>query len=225
VKRLWILLAIVLTFGFTVLGWVGSRIYQDMPPIPERIVTSDGRVVASDGNIRAGQAVWQTMGGMEVGSIWGHGSYVAPDWTADWLHRECELILDDWARVEHARPYADLEAEPKAALRERLRLMLRANRYEPATGTLTIEPVRARAFEANQKHFAAVFSQGKPEYAIPRGRSAIRNGSGSSPPSSSGPPGHQPPPALETPSPTRATGPTSRSSATFRRPRPSCGPG
>ena len=168
-KRLWIVLVIVVTFGFTVLGWIGSRIYQEMPPIPERIVTSDGQVVAPEGTIQSGQAVWQTLGGMEVGSIWGHGSYVAPDWTADWLHRECELILDDWARSEHGRPYADLGPEPQAALRERLRLTMRANRYDPATRTLTIEPVRARAFEANQKHFAAVFSQGKPEYAIPRG--------------------------------------------------------
>src|SRR5262249_44325890 len=94
---------------------------------------------------------------------------VAPDWTADWLHRECDLILDDWARSEHGQPYAGLEPERQAALRERLRRVMRANRYDPATGTLTIEPVRARAFEANQKHFAAVFSQAKPEYAIPRG--------------------------------------------------------
>src|SRR2546422_9347462 len=43
---------------------------------------------------------------------------VAIDWTADWLHRECELILDDWARSEHGRPYADLGPEPQAALRE-----------------------------------------------------------------------------------------------------------
>src|SRR5262245_49264099 len=106
---------------------------------------------------------------MEVGSIWGHGSYVAPDWTADWLHRECESILDDWARSEQARPYAELGPEPQAALRERLRLTLRANRYDPATATLTIEPVRARAFETNQKHFAAVFRDGQPEYAIPSG--------------------------------------------------------
>jgi nitric oxide reductase subunit B len=169
VKRLWILLAIVLIFGFTVLGWVGSRIYQDMPPIPERIVTSEGQLVAPEGAIRKGQAVWQTLGGMEVGSIWGHGSYVAPDWSADWLHRECQLMLDDWAQAEHARPYADLGAELQAALRERLRLTLRANRYDSATRTLTIEPVRARAFEANQKYFAAVFSQGRPEYALPRG--------------------------------------------------------
>ena len=168
-KRLWIMLAIVLIFGFTVLGWIGSRIYQFMPPIPERIVTTEGRAVVPDGGIRRGQAVWQTLGGMEVGSIWGHGSYVAPDWTADWLHRECELILDDWARSEQARPYAELGPEPQAALRERLRLTLRANRYDAATGTLTIEPVRARAFEANQKHFAAVFRDGQAEYAIPPG--------------------------------------------------------
>src|SRR5262249_55649784 len=70
-KRLWILLAIVMIFGFTVLGWIGSRIYQDMPPIPARIVTSDGQVIVPEGSIRSGQAVWQTLGGMEVGSIWG----------------------------------------------------------------------------------------------------------------------------------------------------------
>jgi len=168
-RRLWILLAIVLIFGFTVLGWIGSRIYQDMPPIPARIVTSNGQVIVPEGAIRSGQAVWQTLGGMEVGSIWGHGSYVAPDWTADWLHRECDLILDDWARSEHGRPYATLGPEPQAALRERLRLTLRANHYDAATGTLTIEPVRARAFEANHKHFAEVFSQGNSKYAIPRG--------------------------------------------------------
>jgi nitric oxide reductase subunit B len=62
-KRLWIVLAIVVTFGFTVLGWIGSRIYQEMPPIPERIVASDGRVVAPEGAIRSGQAVWQTLVG------------------------------------------------------------------------------------------------------------------------------------------------------------------
>ena len=167
-RRLWLLFAAVLVVSFSVLGWIGTRIYDETPPMPER-VTAGEQVVIDSGQIGAGQNVWQAMGGMELGSIWGHGSYVAPDWTADWLHRECELILDDWARSEHARPYAELGAEAQAALRERLRLTMRANRYDPATKTLTIEPVRARAFEANQKYFAAVFSQGKPEYAIPRG--------------------------------------------------------
>jgi nitric oxide reductase large subunit len=35
-----------------------------------------------DGNtIQNGQGVWQSLGGQEIGSIWGHGAYVAPDWS------------------------------------------------------------------------------------------------------------------------------------------------
>ena len=36
--------------------------------------TADGRVVVPGGDIGRGQNVWQAMGGMEVGSVWGHGS-------------------------------------------------------------------------------------------------------------------------------------------------------
>ena len=70
--------------SFVILGWIGTRIYQEMPPLPDRVVTANGQAVIESGRISAGQNVWQSLGGMEVGSIWGHGSYVAPDWTADW---------------------------------------------------------------------------------------------------------------------------------------------
>jgi nitric oxide reductase subunit B len=80
------------------LGWIGTRIYQEAPPIPERVVTTEGTEFFGPGQIRRGQNVWQAMGGMEVGSVWGHGSYVAPDWTADWLHREAVFVLNEWAR-------------------------------------------------------------------------------------------------------------------------------
>ncbi len=73
-KRLWIAFAAVMTLSFAVLGWIGTRIYQELPPIPEQVVTTDGRVVFRSGEVGDGQNVWQTMGGMELGSIWGHGS-------------------------------------------------------------------------------------------------------------------------------------------------------
>lgn len=88
-RRLWIAFAGVILVSFAVLGWVGGRIYQLAPPIPERVVTTDGQTLLEPGEISAGQNVWQSLGGMESGSVWGHGSYVAPDWSADWLHREC----------------------------------------------------------------------------------------------------------------------------------------
>jgi len=168
-KRLWLAFGAVVVCSFAVLGWIGVRIYQEAPPIPERTVTSDGLVLLTPGTISAGQNVWQSLGGMEVGSIWGHGSYVAPDWTADWLHREAVFILDEWGQREHGHEYASLGVEQQGALQRRLAAMMRKNEYDPATGTLTIAPERARAFASNAAHYAQVFGDGRPEYAIPRG--------------------------------------------------------
>ena len=78
-RRYWLAFAAVVVASFLVLGFTGVRIYQTAPPLPERVVTTDGREVIGAGEISRGQNVWQAAGGMEMGSIWGHGSYVAPD--------------------------------------------------------------------------------------------------------------------------------------------------
>jgi len=168
-KRLWLGFAAVMVTGFAVLGWIGTRIYQEMPPLPQRVVTTDGAELFDAGAIGRGQNVWQSMGGMEVGSIWGHGSYVAPDWTADWLHREATFVLDGWARAESATAYDALSAEEQARLRGRLVRVYRTNTYDAATNTLTIDPARARAFAMCLEHYAGVFMRGNTSYAIPAG--------------------------------------------------------
>ncbi|MBA4602329.1 hypothetical protein [Thermoactinomyces mirandus] len=65
-----------------------------MPPIPKRVVTTTGTVLFTEKDIKDGQNVWQFMGGQEVGTIWDHGAYVAPDWNADWLHWEAMWLLN-----------------------------------------------------------------------------------------------------------------------------------
>ncbi len=168
-KKLWISFALVLLISFSVLGWIGTRIYQEMPPIPARVVTTAGDIVVADGAIGTGQNVWQSMGGMQLGSIWGHGSYVAPDWTADWLHRELVFVLDEWATAEAGKPYDQLDAETQAKLRGRLEKMYRTNGYDAVANTIRIDPVRARAFEKCLAHYSDVFERGNVPYAIPAG--------------------------------------------------------
>lgn len=165
-KKLWIAFALVCVVSFGVLGWIGTRIYQEMPPIPDRVVSTDGAEVIASGEIGRGQNVWQSLGGMQVGSIWGHGSYVAPDWTADWLHREAMFVLNEWASDEFQQPYEKLSAENRAKLRGRLEELYRTNNYDRSTNTLRIEPVRARAYEACLKHYSSVFMEGHAPYAI-----------------------------------------------------------
>ena len=104
---------------------------------------------------------------MQVGSIWGHGSYVAPDWTADWLHREAIFILDKWAQAEFAKSYGELDEEFQGQLVGRLSKMMHANTFDLATGVVTLDPVRAEAFESNVDHYRTVFIGGNEDYAIP----------------------------------------------------------
>lgn len=168
-RRLWTGLIVVLVVSFGVLGWVGSRIYQLAPPIPERVVTTDGHAVFAAGDVAAGQDVWRSLGGMELGSIWGHGAYVAPDWTADWLHRELTAVLDEWSARDDGKPYAQLAPEQQAALRERLTGEVRHNTYDAASGTITVSPDRGHAIEANIAYYTALFADGREQYALPRG--------------------------------------------------------
>jgi nitric oxide reductase subunit B len=167
-KPLWAAFAVVIVASFLTLGYAGVRIYQEAPPLPARVVAG-GADLIQPGDIQAGQNVWRSMGGMEVGSIWGHGSYVAPDWTADWLHREAVFILDTWSASEAQMPFAQRGPEDQGRLRERLTVLMRANTYDRATDTLRIDPVRAAAFDANLRHYADVFGNGREEYAIPKG--------------------------------------------------------
>jgi nitric oxide reductase subunit B len=168
-KKLWIAGAIVVIGSFSVLGWIGGRIYQEMPPVPDRIVTTDGRDVISSGEIARGQNVWQSLGGMQVGSIWGHGSYVAPDWTADWLHRELTFVLNEWATKEYTKQYDALPIEEQARLQARLQELYRKNTYDRERNIIVIDDVRALAFEFVASHYDDVFSKGETAYAIPAG--------------------------------------------------------
>src|SRR6185369_16674100 len=109
----WIALGVVLVVSFTLLGGMGAKIISNAPPIPREVVTAGGRVLFDEESIRGGQEVWQSLGGQENGSIWGRGSYVAPDWSADWLHNEATFILDRWARDEGSENFDALPAERK----------------------------------------------------------------------------------------------------------------
>lgn len=171
--RLWFGLGLLLAGSFAVLGYFGHEIYQQAPPIPDRVVTSDGQVLFTGQDIRDGQNVWQSMGGQEVGSIWGHGAYVAPDWSADGLHREAEWMLDHWAKAEQDQSFEQLADTEKASLIARLQEELRTNTFNPNTRDLTVTPLRAAAIAAVSEHYNALFGDApdladlRDAYAIP----------------------------------------------------------
>ena len=165
-RKLWIALGLVVTISFAVLGGVGIKVLKSAPPIPSQVVTTDGRVLFDGATIQDGQGAWQSIGGQEVGTIWGHGAYVAPDWTADWLHRECVFILDHWAK-NRALP---ITLPWVSSNRRRCK---RASSKSCGTTPMIRPPARSRsipfapqAFDELYRYYSDVFSRGRDDYAI-----------------------------------------------------------
>src|SRR6478672_8208973 len=168
-KKLWIALGIVMVASFAVLGGVGYKAISSAPPIPSKVVTADGQLLFTGETIRDGQNVWQSTGGQEIGTIWGHGAYVAPDWSADYLHRQSEIVLNRWAKLQGFSDYHSMPAETRAALQGRLTELTRRNTYDAASDSITIDADRAAAFEELAAYYADVYGNGRDAYAIPAG--------------------------------------------------------
>nr|WP_314686168.1 nitric-oxide reductase large subunit [uncultured Porphyromonas sp.] len=174
-KKLWYALATVILVSFGVLGFFGVEIFRTMPPFPEKVVTTDGEVLFEGQDIKDGQNVWQSIGGQTVGSIWGHGAYIAPDWNADYLHRESEVMLRKLAERD-GLDYKTLSEADKAKYQVLLREELRKNTYDPATGIITYSPLRAEAAREVGEHYTKLFlgTDESPEYAKLRSDYALR---------------------------------------------------
>ncbi|GAA4296090.1 nitric-oxide reductase large subunit [Aestuariibaculum suncheonense] len=172
-KKLWLLFAAVMISSFSVLGYYGFEIYQQSPPIPKSIVSTNGDIIFTESEIKDGQNIWQSIGGQEVGSIWGHGAYVAPDWTADWLHREATYILDIYAQHDFRKNYEAVTEEQQAALKVRLQNAVRTNTYNEAANTITISENRVEAINYLSDYYKGLFTNDpkfdklRTDYAIP----------------------------------------------------------
>lgn len=156
-RRLWAILALVLIVSFSWLGLIGREIHRQAPPMPSAFVTANGDVLYTRQDIETGRQVYQTMGGQQVGSIWGHGGYLAPDWSADWLHREAETMLDTRAGELYGARYHDLDTGRQADMRVRLSEELNANTYNADTGQIIISAERAAAARSVAQHYVDLF--------------------------------------------------------------------
>ncbi|MDR7133340.1 nitric oxide reductase subunit B [Lysobacter niastensis] len=157
-RKLWLGLAALLIVSFSILLWAGGEIFRAAPPMPDAVVTQEGKTLYTRADIERGRQVWQSMGGMQLGSIWGHGGYVAPDWSADWLHREATAVLDIWARADGGMAsYQALPPETQAALRGRLEASMRRNTFDEATRKIVVDHDRALAMSNVAAHYESLF--------------------------------------------------------------------
>ncbi len=151
-SRLWRWLGLICVLSFGALGYLGWEIYLTAPPIPKAVVSADGQTLFTGEQVQHGQQAWLAAGGQQLGTVWGHGSYVAPDWSADWLHREAETLLTIRSKGLNAADESD-----RAAVAARVREEMRRNTYDELSGTVKVSAERAQAIKQVADHFANLF--------------------------------------------------------------------
>lgn len=156
-KSLWCILVISTIISFSVLLFFGREIYQQAPPLPTEVQGTNSSPIFTLAEIQRGQNVWQSLGGMQKGSIWGHGSYLAPDWSADWLHREANSMLELSSIERHGVAFDELDKPEQEALKARLQVEIRENTWDSVTGVINVSDRRVQAIEQVARHYANIF--------------------------------------------------------------------
>jgi nitric oxide reductase subunit B len=149
ISSLWLQFAII-TFvvGFSVLGYLAYAIYTEHAPIPARVVSDDDRVLFTGDDVTAGQHVFQKYELMQFGTIFGHGAYLGPDFTAQYLHEAALLMQKYYAGTGPVTP--DIEA--------RVQTEWKSNIYDPSDGNLRLTAGQSEAFRRMQDFYRDWFS-------------------------------------------------------------------
>ncbi|TAM81920.1 MAG: nitric-oxide reductase large subunit [Acidobacteria bacterium] len=147
-------IVIIFIFGFFVMGLLAYRTYTSGPPIPAQVTDPSGHLLFTGADITHGQEAFLRNGLMEYGSIFGHGAYLGPDFTADYLHRAALIV-----RQEYGGEASDV------AMAETVQ-DFKTNRYNPATRTLEYTAAQAAAFQALKAYYQDFFSQPTTKFGL-----------------------------------------------------------
>jgi nitric oxide reductase subunit B len=156
---------IVLLFGFTVLIWLAARTYTDAPPIPGQVIDRSGAAVFTRTDIVAGQEVFLKYALMENGTVWGHGAYLGPDFSAAYLH-DLSVEVGDLLSKQRSSGRDPSDGERSVVAAE-VQQLLKANRYNPETDTLMFTEAETSSFRKQIVNWAGYFSGPKGSAGLP----------------------------------------------------------
>jgi nitric oxide reductase subunit B len=148
---------IVLVFGFAALLAITLLAYRNAPPIPGQVKDSNGTTLFTADDISNGQALFLRYGLMDNGTIWGHGAYLGPDYSAEALHEIGDDTATALAQQQYGKPVAELTPMQTAAIRAQVAVTLKTNRFDAASDTLQITAPEAAAYRQQIPHWKNYF--------------------------------------------------------------------
>ena len=144
--------------GFTILIFITVKTYKDSPPIPKKVVNAAGDTVFTGEDILAGQQVFLKYALMENGTIWGHGAYLGPDFSAEYLHGLAEDVGEALAQERYHLGLEALQPAEREAVKAEIPQLLKKNRFDPNAQTLLFTKPEENSYRRQitkwQNHFS-----------------------------------------------------------------------
>lgn len=162
-------LVIVMVLGFAGLIGITSLAYRNAPPIPAQVLDAQGLNLFTGDDISEGQAIFLKYGLMNNGSIWGHGAYLGPDYSAEALHRIGEDIATDIARQQYQKPLTELTPRQTAAVYAQTAVELKTNHYDAASATLCLTEPETSAYRKQIAYWTDYFLNPERNGGLKRG--------------------------------------------------------
>ncbi|WP_300673539.1 cbb3-type cytochrome c oxidase subunit I [Desulfoluna sp.] len=156
--KLYFLSAIVSAIAIALIGYVYTT--KDLPPYPGTIESMHGKPWSGKKAIMEGQQIWQRYGLMDLGSVWGHGTYRGPDFTAQALHNMGVTMRAVMARKRFKREYSALLTEEKGAVDAVVIQQIKTNLYDKESDTLQLTSLQVAAFIKNRAFYKRLFTEG-----------------------------------------------------------------
>ncbi|MDP2603527.1 MAG: nitric-oxide reductase large subunit [Deltaproteobacteria bacterium] len=153
--------------GFTILIWLSAKTYQDAPPIPQRVVGASGEIVFTGEDIMAGQSVFLKYGLMDNGTIWGHGAYLGPDFSAAYLHALAVDAGEMIAKQKFGRPFAELSSVEQSVVSAEVQQLLKQNRYAVESQSLGFTEPEVFSYRRQIEKWTAYFSEPSNNAGLP----------------------------------------------------------
>jgi nitric oxide reductase subunit B len=160
--------AAILSFIVAMVILVGGRfsMNDELPPYPGKVVDADGKVLFTKSDIMAGQGVYQRYGLMDHGAVWGHGSQRGPEFSASTLHFMAEAAQDYFATKDHGKPYKQLQGLEKEIVDVKVKMEIKANRYDPQKDVLLLTAAQVKGLEQVVQHWEKTFKDGERRYGF-----------------------------------------------------------
>ena len=163
-KSLYASFWIISIFMVTILIYFTANLAKEVPPLPKKVVSTQGEVLYTYDDIVNGKALFQQFDLMDYGSLLGMGAYLGPDFTTEFLHKRAQYLNDYYAQEIYAKSFSTLDATEQAAIKVKVIQDVKQQTSLKEEGVVYTE-ASAEAYKANRDYLVEFLVHGDHERA------------------------------------------------------------